>query len=306
MSRASNRDGHLTPSILRQHQRSHIVWDTTKSKATKPSSKPTIIMTSYAITGASRGMGLEWIKQLSADSADNQVFALVRNPDTATGLVELATQRPNVHVITADVTSPTSMAAAARAVSEKSGGLLDVLIHNAVAYPADGEVMMATPSTFDPENEKIIAKLHDAFDIMWSTALYGTMWVTNSFLPLLEKAANEKGEAKVVNISSGMADTEFILKSGIDYSVPYSVGKAAMNALVAKYAVELKPKGIKVLAVSPGWVNTWPGESKSHSRHFAAMQDFFRKDVDVNTASPYRTRRDCRSRAADAVGVPTC
>jgi NAD(P)-dependent dehydrogenase (short-subunit alcohol dehydrogenase family) len=35
-----------------------------------------------------------------------------------------------------------------------------------------------------------------------------------------------------------------------------------MNVLVAKYAAELEPKGIKVVGISPGWVDTYAGPSK--------------------------------------------
>ncbi|KAI2745596.1 hypothetical protein DTO013E5_1708 [Penicillium roqueforti] len=57
-----------------------------------------------------------------------------------------------------------------------------------------------------------------------------------------------------------MADLDLIIKSGVSYAVAYSVSKAGMNVQVAKYAAELAPKGIKVLALSPGWVDTWEGE----------------------------------------------
>jgi len=57
-----------------------------------------------------------------------------------------------------------------------------------------------------------------------------------------------------------MADTDLVLKAGVSYAVPYSASKAALNLVVAKYAAELGPKGVKVLALSPGWVDTDEGE----------------------------------------------
>jgi NAD(P)-dependent dehydrogenase (short-subunit alcohol dehydrogenase family) len=57
-----------------------------------------------------------------------------------------------------------------------------------------------------------------------------------------------------------MADLDLIKASGLSYAVAYSVSKAGMNVQVAKYATELAPKGIKVLALSPGWVDTWEGK----------------------------------------------
>lgn len=219
-------------------------------------------MTSYVITGAGRGMGLEWIKQLSNASPSNLVFAVVRNPSSSPALEALESGNANVHIITGDVSSPSSMVAAAAAVRDITGGKLDVLVHNAVAYPSDGAIMGVGPGQLSPADEEMVARTKAAFEVMWDTAVYGTIWTTNAFLPLLEKAAAEKGVAKVANISTGLADVEFTLKSEIEYAVPYAVAKAAMNVVTAKYAVELRAKGVKFVAMSPGYVETFPGESK--------------------------------------------
>jgi NAD(P)-dependent dehydrogenase (short-subunit alcohol dehydrogenase family) len=53
-----------------------------------------------------------------------------------------------------------------------------------------------------------------------------------------------------------MGDTESVLKSGIPNHAPYSISKAALNMVVAKYAVEYKAEGFVFLAISPGLVNT--------------------------------------------------
>lgn len=220
-------------------------------------------MTSYVITGASRGIGLEWVRQLSSASPSNTVFAVVRNPSSSPQLQELASAHSNVKVVKGDVSSPADMVAAAATVAEIVGeNGLDVLVHNAISYPADWTVMFSGPTGLAPGNEDLVARTKSAFDIMWSTTVYGALWVTNSFLPLLEKAAAVKGEAKVVHVSSASADIDFILKSGIFYNVPCAAAKAAMNVITAEYAVELRPKGIKVVSISPGWVETFPGESK--------------------------------------------
>lgn len=202
-------------------------------------------MPSYAITGAARGLGFEHIRQLSADPA-NTVFALVRNIGTATKLRDLAAQRPNVHVLQGDVTKPDELASAAAAVAAITSGSLDVLIHNATASLNPDEFL--APSQLPSDS----AALRAAFDPMFSTNIYGAVWVTNAFLPLVEKGTVKK----IIHLSSGMSDIDCVLGAGIDYTVPYAVSKSGTNMLVAKYAVELAPKGIKVLALSPGWVNT--------------------------------------------------
>ncbi|KIW99721.1 uncharacterized protein Z518_11134 [Rhinocladiella mackenziei CBS 650.93] len=71
----------------------------------------------------------------------------------------------------------------------------------------------------------------------------------NAILPLIEQGE----EWKIVHISSTKVDIDLIKKTGLPSSVAYAVGKASMNVVIAKYAAELAPKGIKSLALSPGW-----------------------------------------------------
>lgn len=207
-------------------------------------------MPSYAITGASRGLGYEYIRQLSANHA-NTVFALVRSPSTATQLQSLAASHKNIHIIQCDVGIPSEVLAAAATTSTITGGALDVLVHNA-ADTSDVAALTISPSAMSPTDP---AAVHAMFEGAMHTAVYGTLWVTNAFLPLIEKGAQKK----IVHISSGIVDIDVIRTTEVGSGVPYAVAKAGMNVLAAKYAVELKGKGVKVLALSPGWVNTFQG-----------------------------------------------
>jgi NAD(P)-dependent dehydrogenase (short-subunit alcohol dehydrogenase family) len=210
-------------------------------------------MSSYAITGASRGLGFEFISQLSSNPS-NTVFALVRSPSTATKLQELAASHPNVHIIQCDVGIPSEVLAAAAATSKITSGTLDVLVHNA-ADTSDMAALSISPTGLSPNDP---AAVHKMFEAAMETAVYGALWVTNAFLPLIEKGTQKK----IVHITSGMADIDLVRTTEISYAVPYAVAKAGMNILAAKYAVELKSKGIKVLALSPGWVDTFQGHGK--------------------------------------------
>ncbi|KAJ4175026.1 hypothetical protein NW754_005446 [Fusarium falciforme] len=203
-------------------------------------------MPSYAITGASKGIGSEFVRQLSQHPS-NTVFAIVRDPELPK-LKSLA-EPSNVHLIKGDVTNPASIIEAASRVSELSGGKLDVLIHNSNAN--DMETIAYSPSQvpFDVDATKKF------FDLSFHTAIYGGLWTTNAFLPLIEKGTDKK----IIHISSGMADIDLIRKAGISHTLAYAVAKAGMNVQVAKYAAELAPKGIKTLALSPGWVDTYEG-----------------------------------------------
>ncbi|KAF3017672.1 hypothetical protein E8E15_006997 [Penicillium rubens] len=208
-------------------------------------------MSSYAITGASKGIGREFVRQLAADTT-NTVLAIVRDPESPY-ISELASKHRNVHVIKGDVTDPKSILEAASAAAAITGGKLDVLIHNSNAVDVATMSFNPTEIPFDTQAVRAI------FDPPLSTGIYGSLWTTNAFLPLIEKGIQKK----IVHISSAMADLDLISKTGLSYAVAYSVAKAGMNVQVAKYAAELGPRGIKVLALSPGWVDTWEGDKPS-------------------------------------------
>ncbi|KAJ7189151.1 hypothetical protein C8R46DRAFT_1244701 [Mycena filopes] len=196
-------------------------------------------MPTYAVTGSARGIGLAFVKHLSADSA-NTVFAIVRNKGTATHLTELS--RSNVVVIEADVTDADALITAAAEVSRHTGGKLDFLINN-----AGGSSMLGLTLTEFPTPEALEKDLIYNFKLNAISVVHST----NAFLPLLRK-----GEAKkVVTISSGIGDVDLTLAADVTAAPAYSVSKAAVNLIVAKFAVELKAEGFVFLALSPGMVD---------------------------------------------------
>ncbi|KAJ5131848.1 hypothetical protein N7448_006006 [Penicillium atrosanguineum] len=84
-------------------------------------------MPSYAITGATRGLGLELVRQFSSNPF-NTIFGIVRDPDNAISLISLTKVNPNAHIIKGDVGNLELLAGAATAVSKVMGGGLDILI----------------------------------------------------------------------------------------------------------------------------------------------------------------------------------
>lgn len=80
----------------------------------------------------------------------------------------------------------------------------------------------------------------------------GVIHTVNAFLPLLRNG-NVK---KVISLSTGVADPDFVIATGHSVSAAYSISKAALNMAVAKYAAEFKDEGFVFLAVSPGLVDT--------------------------------------------------
>ncbi len=66
-----------------------------------------------------------------------------------------------------------------------------------------------------------------------------------------------KGRAKkVIAISSGMSDPEMTLKADIFQATSYGMSKAALNVAVAKFSALYREKGVLVMAICPGAVDT--------------------------------------------------
>jgi len=206
------------------------------------SSQP--IMPSYAVTGASRGIGLGFIQALALEK-ENIVFAIIRNAATAAQLYDLAKIHPNVHIIIGEATKPEDMDRAAAEVGAITGGKLDVLINNVgggiaedAKLPGD---LISNPTVF---KNALISSL--------DLNVFSGVYATNSFLPLIRAGSLKK----IIFISTGMADEHLVLKSEIPFAVLYATSKSALNIMVAKFAVQFKGEGIKFLSLSPGWVAT--------------------------------------------------
>jgi len=201
-------------------------------------------MASYVIAGASRGLGYQYLQTLSANPS-NTVIGLARNASAVQTQLS-ADGIKNVHVFSADLTSPPSLAAAAAEVSKITGGKVDHLIVNG-AYISD-KTSGITPTGFIG-NEEL---LKTDFEISINTNVVGVIYTVNAFLELIKASAVKK----VVVISSGMTEPELIKEAEVAASVTYAASKAAANVVVYKYAVELEKDGVVVLALSPGLVKT--------------------------------------------------
>ncbi|KAK7063713.1 NAD(P)-binding protein [Favolaschia claudopus] len=188
-------------------------------------------MPSYVVTGASRGIGLQFVKHLSAND-ENQVFAIVRNKSTAKFLHELCESRGNVTILEADVTDAKALNLAAAEVAKATDNKLDYLINNAGSSTLPG----FTIDQLSARQCKLNSVVHS----------------TNAFLPLLKNGSTKK----VLTLSSGVGHLGFTLQSGMAGSVSYAIAKAALNMAVAKFAVQYKAEGFVFLSINPGSVDT--------------------------------------------------
>ncbi|GAP88229.1 putative short chain dehydrogenase reductase [Rosellinia necatrix] len=203
-------------------------------------------MASFLVTGASRGLGLAFVRELISrpTSEVGLVFAGTRgDAPTLDEIVDKSSGR--LVVVKLDVTDQVSIKKAAAEVEAKLGGKgLDVLINNAgiAKYVTDG------------------IKSMDNLEESFTTNVMGVHWVTREFLPLLQKGTLKK----VANISTPMGCTS-IAKITAFLPVPaYKVSKAALNALTAHYAVEYEKEGFSFIALCPGWIKTDFGGDDAH------------------------------------------
>ncbi len=184
-------------------------------------------MPSVLITGANRGLGLEFTRQYAADGW--RVFAACRDP---AGARDLAAVEGDVSAETLDVDDGPQVAALA---NKLSGQPIDVLINNAGIYgPKD-----VTRDTVD----------YDA---------WGQVFRTNTMSPLAMSAAfaanvAQGGQKKIITLSSIMGS---IAENDSSGDFIYRSSKAAVNAVMKSLAGDLKSEGITVAVLHPGWVRT--------------------------------------------------
>lgn len=191
------------------------------------------------ITGAGRGIGLELTRRFVADG--HEVWGTARQPSPrALGTIEPA------GVLTMDLADEASVISAAEELSSEADGL-DLLINcaglDARAFGARADKRGA----FDVD-------AHTFTEVIRINAI-GAMIVTREVLPLLRKGT----DPLVLNISSQLGSMEAAASMGNDAS--YCVSKAALNMWSVKAAAELRPEGIAVVMLHPGWVSSDMGGS---------------------------------------------
>lgn len=192
-------------------------------------------MPSVLITGANRGMGLEWVRQYAREGWT--VYATCRDPDSAEDLAAVAAAHEGTTVWRLEVTDAGSVAALSQALA---GETLDVLINNAGIY-LEGF-----------ESVGIEALSYEHWAQTFAVNTMGPVRVTAALLDPLGRGERPL----VVAISSHMGSIAEIDSPG---SYFYRSSKAALNAAMKGISLELRPKGIGVLLLHPGWVRTRMG-----------------------------------------------
>ena len=206
------------------------------------------------ITGANKGVGLATAEVLVR--AGHTVLLGARDPGRGeAAAATLAGQGLPARFIRLDVTDPVTIAAAAKLI-EADYGRLDVLINNAGISRDRPHQPGDVPA--------------EAIREVYETNVIGVIAVTNAMLPLLRRSA----AGYIGNVSSGLGTIALLTdhdSSWAQYAnlLGYNSSKAALNAVTLIYARSLAADGIRVNALSPGFVAT---DLNRHTGHLPAAQ----------------------------------
>jgi NAD(P)-dependent dehydrogenase (short-subunit alcohol dehydrogenase family) len=188
-------------------------------------------MPSILITGANRGLGLEFALQYAADGW--RVFACCRDPAGAGQLHDVAGDGPGtVSLHALDVTDHRRIDALARELHDQP---LDVLLNNAGVYGP---------------RKMVLGQLdYRAWEQVLAVNVLAPVKMAEAFFKHV--AASQR---KVIACLSSAMGSVGENTSGRHYL--YRTSKAALNAAVKSLAIDLRPLGVTAVALHPGWVRT--------------------------------------------------
>lgn len=187
------------------------------------------------VTGASRGLGLEFTRQLLARGG--QVVATCRRPAQAEALAALAKAHPGqLQVVALSVDDEASRQAFVQALAGMHDGL-ELLVNNAG--------VLERGERFGELRAGVMA---DTF----ATNVIGPMLLAQALAPRLARGQRPR----VLNVGSKLGS----IASTASFGTPsYNISKAALNMAGVLMAHAMNPMGIGVINASPGWVRTAMG-----------------------------------------------
>jgi len=208
------------------------------------------------VQGASRGLGLEFVRQLLGNSKEctgrtgGRVIATCRNPASAAELTALAQRFPDrLIVLPLDVTQPQSIKAAAAEVARTAGSLHLLLNVTGVLHTPEGLFPETSLSKVEPEN------------LLYSYQVnaIGPTLVTKEFAPLLTKTAGSSGNSPwpvvVANLSARVSS---VGDNRLGGWFSYRASKCALNQLTKTAAIEFARRRhpVTCILLHPGTANT--------------------------------------------------
>jgi NAD(P)-dependent dehydrogenase (short-subunit alcohol dehydrogenase family) len=197
---------------------------------------------SWLITGAGRGMGVEFAK--AALAAGHDVVATGRSVDA---VAQAVGDSDDLLVVRLDVTRAQDAVAAVEAAVERFGGI-DVLVNNAAGFYA-GFFEELTPEQMERQ---------------LATSLFGPMNVTRAVLPVMRE--QRSGHVVTISSSAGFA--------GFAYGTAYAASKFGVDGWMESLAAEVEPFGIHTTVVNPGFFRTELLTNESTSYATPSIADY--------------------------------
>ncbi|HEY6334455.1 MAG TPA: SDR family oxidoreductase [Alphaproteobacteria bacterium] len=183
-------------------------------------------MPTILITGAGRGLGLEFVRQYAADHW--RIHACCRDPETAAGLNKI---KGDVVLHRLDVRDHPQIAALSSALK---GEPVDILINNAGIYGPRGVpiAQIAEESWLETFHVNSVAPLRIA--------------------DALAENVEKSGKKTMIFITSQMGSVARMSPG----AHPYRMSKTALNSGVRNISLEYESRGIVCVLLHPGWVKT--------------------------------------------------
>ncbi|KAL4880647.1 hypothetical protein BJY04DRAFT_191148 [Aspergillus karnatakaensis] len=199
-------------------------------------------MPTYLITGTRRGIGLEYVRQLSTNS-ENTIVAVVRNLSDDLTSLKAISERPEtkakILLAEADLTKPASIAALPSQLPTDLR--INTLIQNSGILRESSR------------NETSLTVTAESLSDHFTTNTIGPILLVQSLLPILAPGAI------IANITSGMGSMTLLSNGTFPTANPaYSISKAALNMATVQLAKDLKGRAV-VISIDPGHVKTEMG-----------------------------------------------
>lgn len=205
-------------------------------------------MTTWLITGANRGIGLEYVRQLG--TRGESVIATARKPEQASELQALANSSTRVRIEELNLEDRASVTA----LGERLGDVaIDVLLNNAGLYGGSWD-----DSAHRQSNDNM------DYDL-WEQIMRVNVLAPFQMVQVLRANLSAGQRKLIINMSSDLGS---IANNTQGQSYAYRSSKAALNMVTKGLSVELADQGMTVISMAPGWTQTdlggtsaqWPVE----------------------------------------------
>jgi NAD(P)-dependent dehydrogenase (short-subunit alcohol dehydrogenase family) len=230
-------------------------------------------MPNALITGANRGIGLEFVRQYAHDGWT--VIACCRSPSRATELLSFSRDHEAISVESLDVADTRSVSALAQKLRATP---IDLLINNAGIYSGADRARFAGSGDISQSFGTID---YDAWEQVLRVNTIAPIRIIEAFAPLLAKQHG----AKIINITSRMGSLEEMGNG----SIAYRTSKAALNAAMRVIAHDLQAQKISIVNLHPGWVQTDMGGKNAHLKTEESVRSLRKTiaGIDLKTSSQF-------------------